>query len=110
MLKYFKKGGKKVKRAVVAISLIFLLLGITVMDAAAKEVVILMCQEATWIVPVTKVSVVACSKSSGVSRACPTNPETSCAQVLADFLSEGLFIKDAQLWHNNGVIYTLQKN
>jgi hypothetical protein len=99
-----------VKKAVVTISLIFLLLGMTVMDAAAKEVVILMCQEATWQVPVTKVGIVACSKSSGVSRNCPTNPDTSCAQVLADFLSEGLSIKNVQLWHNNGVIYTLTKS
>ncbi|HLA00771.1 MAG TPA: hypothetical protein VJZ24_03930 [Thermodesulfovibrionales bacterium] len=98
------------KRVVVAISLMFLLLGMTVMDAVATDVVILMCQESTLIVPVTKVGIVACSKSSGVSRACPTNPDTACAQVLANYLSDGLVIKNVQLWHDDGLIYTLIRN
>jgi len=98
------------KRVVVAISLMFLLLGMTVMDAAATDVVILMCQEATWIVPVTKVGIVACSKSSLVSRACPTTIDTSCAQVLANYLSDGLVIKNVQPWREVGLIYTLIKN
>ncbi len=95
------------KKAIGAMVFIFLLLAVAVMDAAATDVVILMCQESTWIVPVTKVGIVACSKSSGVLRACPTNPDTSCAQVLANYLSDGLVIKNVQLWHNNGVTYTL---
>lgn len=98
------------KRAVVAISLMFLMLGVTVTDAAATDVVILMCQEATWIVPVTRVGIVACSKSSGISRACPTSIDANCAQVLANYLSDGLVIKDVKLWRDIGLIYTLIKN
>ena len=100
------------KRVVVAISLMFLLLGMTVMDAVATDVVILMCQENILQIPVTKVDIVACSKSSGVSHACPTDPtKTNCAQVLSNYLSDGLVIKNIQPnSQDNGLIYTLIRN
>lgn len=95
------------KKILVIMGLFLILLGVTVIDAAATEIVILMCQEDVLQVPVTKVNIVACSKSSGVTRACPTNPNASCAQVLANYLSDGLLIRNVQLFSNNGVIYTL---
>ena len=105
------------KKAIVVISLMFLLLGMTVMDAAATDVVVLMCQENIYSqVPVTRVEIVACSKSSGVSRACPTDPtKTNCAQVLSNYLSDGLVIKNIQsISQDTGlfyrVIYTLIRN
>ena len=100
------------KRVVVTISLMFLLLGMTVMDAAATtNVVIVTCQENDLTVP-PKVDIVACSRSSGISRVCPPNPDsTNCAQVLANYLSDGLVIKSIQpiSFQTNGVIYTLIK-
>jgi hypothetical protein len=100
------------KRAVAAIALIFLLLGITVMDAAATDVVIVICQQNFLQVPVTAVDIVSCSKSSGVSRACPIDPAvTNCAQVLANYLSDGLVIRSIKPnSQDNGLIYTLTIN
>jgi hypothetical protein len=103
----------KMKKAAVAISLIFLFLGITVMDAAATtNVVILTCKENDLTVP-PKVDLVACSRSSTSVRACPANPDnTNCATVLANYLSDGMVIKIVQpiSFQTNGVIYTLIKN
>jgi hypothetical protein len=99
------------KRAVAAIVLIFLL-GVTAVDAAATEVVILVCQQNFLQVPVTTVDIVSCSKSSGVSRACPIDPAvTNCAQVLANYLSDGLVIRSIKPnSQDNGLMYTLTIN
>jgi hypothetical protein len=76
-----------------------LLLGIATMDAAAEEVVILVCREGFG-GPVRPVEVDACSKSAGVHLACPTRldpdpttPGPSCAEALADFRSLGFRIR-----------------
>lgn len=97
------------KRSLAIIMLfVSLLLGIAATNAAAQDVVILVCDEDEFAIGAVKpMEVRRCSKSAGVTRACPTADGASCAVNLAAFLSGGLSIANVQPYGVTGMIYTL---
>lgn len=95
------------KKVVIMILFTSFLMVLPVMDAAATDVVILMCRGNFFQPAPTTVDDNACSKSAGVTVECPTAPDVSCSQVLSNFLSAGLIIRDVQRLAEDGVIYTL---
>ena len=97
------------KRIVLIVLVVALLFGVTATNVAAKDVVILACSVNGVVSGVRPIQVAACSKTTGVTNACPTNPSASCAKVLADFITkDSMSIVDVHPYVDDGVIYTLE--
>ncbi len=96
------------KQAIITMSLAALLFVIAATNAVASDVVILACRLDGTVSPVRPIEVDGCSKSAGVTRACPTVTGASCANQLASFLSLGGFtIVDIHPYEMDGLVYTL---